>query len=50
VSGFSVYIYFCFLSALQKLSDLFRVPLDYIVNHKSKLPKDVIIEDKTANE
>lgn len=38
------------VSVLQKLSDLFGVPVDYIINPKTKLPKEVVIEDKTANE
>jgi transcriptional regulator with XRE-family HTH domain len=38
------------VSVLQKLADLFGVPVDYIINPKNPLPKEVFIEDKTANQ
>ena len=35
---------------LKKLSDLFDVPVDYFFNPNPKLPKEVKIADKAANE
>ena len=38
------------VTILQKLADLFGVTMDYMINPSGKLPKEVVIEDKTANE
>ena len=35
---------------LKKLADLFGVSVDYIIEPDYKLPKEVVIEDKVANE
>lgn len=35
---------------LKKLSDLFGVPVDFFFNPNPKIPKEVRITDKTANE
>tara|TARA_Y100000768_G_C23859153_1_gene624799 strand:- start:402 stop:653 length:252 start_codon:yes stop_codon:yes gene_type:complete len=38
------------VSELQKLSQLFAMSLDQIVNFEGDLPKEITIEDKAANE
>ena len=35
---------------LQKMAQLFNLTTDQIINHDGKIPKEVIIEDKTAVE
>ena len=35
---------------LQKMAGLFNLTTDKIINYNGKLPKEVIIEDKAANE
>ena len=38
------------VTILKKLADLFEVTTDYLINPDTDLPKEVTIEDKTANE
>jgi len=38
------------VAALKKLSELFGVSTDYLIDPDTDLPKEVIIEDKTAQE
>jgi transcriptional regulator with XRE-family HTH domain len=38
------------VTVLKKLADLFGVTVDYIIEPTDDMPKEVIIEDKTANE
>ena len=35
---------------LQKMAQLFNMTTDQVINHDGKVPKEVIIEDKTAVE
>jgi transcriptional regulator with XRE-family HTH domain len=35
---------------LQKMAQLFNMSTDQIINHDGKMPKEVVIEDKTAIE
>lgn len=38
------------VSELQKLASLFEMPIDSIVNFEGDMPREVMIEDKAANE
>ena len=35
---------------LQKMAQIFNMTIDQVINHDGKVPKEVIIEDKTAVE